>query len=857
MYNPRTLENIRSLSRKILASLSCKILASCPDFALVHKHREQPVLLGELPPIDLSRIRTRLAHFDRLSVRTRRLFLDVFCEQAAPLAGTVRQACQKISLQLPDSGIPVLEKLQSHLYRGHMERLEAAFLSHVEKIYSEKVRLSIEQASKPKFNHRYAAVLVQYYEQNRYPTQKDRRLLAQITGMTERQIHCWFQNRRSRRGDANTPLTQRSGNNHQLASTSRDRMVNHLEGLSSSMNSGRKVSLHHLPTPPPESRKTSVAVPSSPSMTPAFGANGEIDVSRDRLEQYLQRELPNSLFGLRKHRIGSNNLTGVLGSEPLITIVSDGSGHHFTPSGADFAAPTPSYAFPTSYNSDYADPFESARDPTRPPHFSVPWSRTPAARRRSEILPDEQIDELCTQFQGLQVRDGKVPKVPVALRDVIKDFPQGYAARLGVTSFVHPGRSLAMVAQDGHVVPRQLPVPIIATECGPPAAVVNVPLTTSADVTSISPAMLALPKTRLRPRRPLHAPVIHPQDFIAGPGETVWDAIGRSEPSNLPLPDVRQEPCWMPMAPTTGNDGFASEPDVAALLAQCDFKIDLDSALLNSLSGEQGPPIDSIFGDVLLDEITYRDVASFNTSVLNESVMLDAATGEAGTFDATEVFRGTAFDDPAYDLTSSYLARTPGNLSRQSSVSSLSSNTSSGSSFSDVSVASSASSLTSSPRSGATWVSSRESSPGYAETSRNLYHRQESGLVNQVPATVQPMDFLQLRLPSGQALSDSGLSPLDMEYNAGVFGFETNSTAFQAPVMDTDLFAMDSGWSVMLPKIMHADKLTGFIALPAPQPCLFAIAFYRTGPVVPLPCFDPGWSIVDLGMAYVLDLEPL
>lgn len=59
-------------------------------------------------------------------------------------------------------------------------------------------KLTRDQTKSSGFNYGYIPLLEHFFEENPFPTRADKSFLAKKSGMTYRQIHVWFQNRRNR-----------------------------------------------------------------------------------------------------------------------------------------------------------------------------------------------------------------------------------------------------------------------------------------------------------------------------------------------------------------------------------------------------------------------------------------------------------------------------------------------------------------------------------------------------------------------------------------------------------------------------------------------------------------------------------
>ncbi|KAG9314046.1 hypothetical protein JVU11DRAFT_4825 [Chiua virens] len=76
-----------------------------------------------------------------------------------------------------------------YAYRNRRKRVEQV---------ANNAELSQNTTPRRTFNTDYIPLLERFFDENQFPTQADKVFLAQKSGMTYRQIHVWFQNRRNR-----------------------------------------------------------------------------------------------------------------------------------------------------------------------------------------------------------------------------------------------------------------------------------------------------------------------------------------------------------------------------------------------------------------------------------------------------------------------------------------------------------------------------------------------------------------------------------------------------------------------------------------------------------------------------------
>nr|BDD37068.1 homeodomain [Rhizopogon roseolus] len=75
---------------------------------------------------------------------------------------------------------------------------KATCQDHLPRLQQSKVPTIDRSTGETKFNHAYVPLLEHFFDENPFPTHADKVFLAQKSGMTYRQIHIWFQNRRNR-----------------------------------------------------------------------------------------------------------------------------------------------------------------------------------------------------------------------------------------------------------------------------------------------------------------------------------------------------------------------------------------------------------------------------------------------------------------------------------------------------------------------------------------------------------------------------------------------------------------------------------------------------------------------------------
>ncbi|KZP31121.1 hypothetical protein FIBSPDRAFT_849620, partial [Athelia psychrophila] len=120
--------------------------------------------------------------------------------------------------------IPIMQKL----VMAQRERLYTQNLQEWRNAALDKARLSLSTStparstSRP-FNHDYVPVLEHYFAENPLPTHADKNHLAKVCGMTFRQIHVWFQNRRNRTRKEGAPFIRKP--QHEAAKLSLDTLI--------------------------------------------------------------------------------------------------------------------------------------------------------------------------------------------------------------------------------------------------------------------------------------------------------------------------------------------------------------------------------------------------------------------------------------------------------------------------------------------------------------------------------------------------------------------------------------------------------------------------------------------------------
>lgn len=139
-----------------------------------------------------------------LSPDTLQKINEAYTKRARELRGIAATAIARASTVLPP--IPRLSRSSSddkvtavftefYLNSLHkwIEDMEATVSSHL----SVGSRCNTEGKSKP-FNYGYVPLLEHFFDENPFPSHADKTFLARKSDMTYKQIHVWFQNRRSR-----------------------------------------------------------------------------------------------------------------------------------------------------------------------------------------------------------------------------------------------------------------------------------------------------------------------------------------------------------------------------------------------------------------------------------------------------------------------------------------------------------------------------------------------------------------------------------------------------------------------------------------------------------------------------------
>ncbi|KAI5115550.1 hypothetical protein M0805_000540 [Coniferiporia weirii] len=137
-------------------------------------------------------------------------FAVVFCQKCLALADRYKENYQKTALQLVEAGdspLPlrrVLDAFQETYQKTTFRWLEEAKASireriaPVKKVVASATENTFVEKPKSRFNQNSVPLLEDYFEENMFPSRADKAFLARKFNMTYRQIHVWFQNRRSR-----------------------------------------------------------------------------------------------------------------------------------------------------------------------------------------------------------------------------------------------------------------------------------------------------------------------------------------------------------------------------------------------------------------------------------------------------------------------------------------------------------------------------------------------------------------------------------------------------------------------------------------------------------------------------------
>ncbi|KAJ7597540.1 hypothetical protein C8J56DRAFT_1021706 [Mycena floridula] len=127
------------------------------------------------------------------------------------------RALQKLASVPHHPGMPSTESVMQKLFEAfsniyHREVLPTLREKILSYLSSESDdRFEEVEEKQPTFNSQYIPFLLEYFKYNAYPALPDRQAMAKRTGMLERQIEVWFQNRRRRLKSQNptVPLIRR------------------------------------------------------------------------------------------------------------------------------------------------------------------------------------------------------------------------------------------------------------------------------------------------------------------------------------------------------------------------------------------------------------------------------------------------------------------------------------------------------------------------------------------------------------------------------------------------------------------------------------------------------------------------
>ncbi|KLO20650.1 hypothetical protein SCHPADRAFT_15862 [Schizopora paradoxa] len=151
-------------------------------------------------------------------------FAAAYCKRASELADSYRVAFKKLVSKLDGHPNPFGPNSSSDLlataYRKTYARAIAKWLSESLSIMKSRIvddsSADVPQKAVPRarncgsteapFNQAFTPTLEAYFKENPFPSRADKNFLAKNSGMTYRQIHVWFQNRRSRTKKASSSI---------------------------------------------------------------------------------------------------------------------------------------------------------------------------------------------------------------------------------------------------------------------------------------------------------------------------------------------------------------------------------------------------------------------------------------------------------------------------------------------------------------------------------------------------------------------------------------------------------------------------------------------------------------------------
>ncbi|KAF9225446.1 hypothetical protein BS17DRAFT_778612 [Gyrodon lividus] len=201
---------VESILKRIISNshnyLSIHPPRNAPSYPL-HRH-SRPLVITSLPnpPSLISELGTLgltpdiAQHMDQ-TFRSRALAFKQRCETV------VNQACSRLvsaSCVAESGGLDTLEtkivEIITEIYTRKIASWASECMSMVANHLSARSspKSSAAQGPQVPFNHDYVPLLEHFFEENPFPSHADKVFLAKKSGMTYRQIHVWFQNKRNR-----------------------------------------------------------------------------------------------------------------------------------------------------------------------------------------------------------------------------------------------------------------------------------------------------------------------------------------------------------------------------------------------------------------------------------------------------------------------------------------------------------------------------------------------------------------------------------------------------------------------------------------------------------------------------------
>lgn len=153
-----------------------------------------------------------------LDAETLQRINGAYMERARELRDTaavaIAQALTALSPVLGFARAPSEERVTAIFTQVYLNTL-CRWIKDIETAVSSRTSTAAMEGKGKLFNHDYVPLLELFFDENPFPSHADKAFLAKKSGMTYKQIHVWFQNRRSRtkkegRGLRKIPSAQRN-----------------------------------------------------------------------------------------------------------------------------------------------------------------------------------------------------------------------------------------------------------------------------------------------------------------------------------------------------------------------------------------------------------------------------------------------------------------------------------------------------------------------------------------------------------------------------------------------------------------------------------------------------------------------